>query len=362
MLGSFNQMPYLLETKTRAINAENPTGEKGKGCLAVEGTGARAARRLGKGWKVSPSRIVKAGETFVMADVEAEGVIQSMWIGGDITRNFILRMYWDGDPVPAVECPLPDFFGNGWLNNLKSPFKGPFQPLNSLPVCINPNNSLNCYWPMPFRKSFKITLENRAERDLCTFYQINFAEEKVDPKAGYFHTQFRRTNPVPFKQNFIVLDKVEGEGKYMGTALSVGLNGGGNWWGEGEIKFYMDGDTDAPTLCSTGTEDYFGGSYDWEVDGKYVTYSTPFSGMYYFKDSNGLYDHQQRFAMYRWHIPDPIKFEQEIRIELQDLGWYELGQYYMPRQDDFSATSYFYLNKTSTALPELLDDEFLDIV
>lgn len=362
MWNYLGQLPYLTETKSRAINAENPTGEKGTACQATEGTGAHCARKLGKGWKISPSKIVKAGETLVLADVKAEGVIQSMWFGGDITRKFILRIYWDGDDIPAVECPLPDFFGNGWMNNLKSPFAGPFHPLNSLPVCINPNNSLNCYWQMPFKKSFKITLENRAERDMCTFYQINFAEQKVDSKAGWFHAQFRRTNPVPFKENHIILDGIEGEGNYVGTALCVGLNGNGNWWGEGELKFYIDGDTDIPTLCTTGTEDYFGGSFDWEVDGKYVTYSTPFSGMFYLKNSDGLYSHQQRFAMYRWHIMDTIKFDQDIRIEIQDLGWYETGKLYMPRQDDFASTAYFYLDRTSTKLPKLPEPEFLDVV
>ena len=353
---------YPHHVHSRSINAENKTGAKGGACRATEGTGARAARDLGVGFKVSPSMVIKTRTTAVLADVACEGSIQSMWFGGDITRDFILRIYWDGCEIPAVECPLPDFFGNGWLNNLGSPFKGPFFNLNSIPVCINPNNALLCFWHMPFRSSFKITMENRAERDLCSFYQINFCERKIANDFYYFHAQFRRTNPVPYKKPHLILDGISGSGTYVGTSLSVGLNGGGNWWGEGEVKFYIDGDEDYPSLCSTGTEDYFGGSFDWEVDGHYVTYSTPFCGMHYFRDSDGLYNPQQRFAMYRWHLLDPICFAKDIKIEIQDLGWYHLGDKYLPRQDDFASVAYFYLDHKSTKLPPLGERDFLQTI
>ncbi len=344
---------------SKTITAENPTGEKGNACKATLGTGASASRDLGIGYKVSPSMIIKANSTFVIADIKGEGIINSCWFGGDITRDFILRIYWDDSNYPAVECPLPDFFGNGWINNLKSPFLGPFFNLNSMPICINPNNSLMCFWQMPFKKSCKITLENRTDCNLCSFYQINYSEEKIDEDLLYFHAQFHRTNPIPFKNNHIILNNVQGQGNYVGTSLSVGLNSGGNWWGEGEVKFYIDGDKEFPSIASTGTEDYFGGSFDWEVDGKYTLYSTPFCGMHYFCDSDGLYNHQQRFAMYRWHLLDPIHFHSDLHIEIQDLGWYVLGDKYKPRQDDFSSVAFFYLNQPQTNLPFFPDRDFL---
>lgn len=350
---------YQNNSVTHTITAENKTGEKGGACRAVNGTGAHAARDLGKGYKISPSIIVNGNTTAVIADIATEGSIQSIWFGGDVTRDFIIRFYWDGDSTPAVECPLPDFFGNGWLNNLSSPFKGPFFNLNSIPVCINPNNALLCFWHMPFRKGFKITIENRSDKNLCTFYQINYCEKSIPDDFLYFHAQFRRTNPIPFKENHIILDEVKAKGNYVGTSLCVGLNSGGNWWGEGEVKFYIDGDKEYPSLCTTGTEDYFGGSFDWEVDGKYTTYSTPFCGMHYFRDSDGLYNPQQRFAMYRWHLVDPICFRTDIRIEIQDLGWYKLGDKYMPRQDDFASVAFFYIDKSSATLPILPDRNFL---
>jgi hypothetical protein len=347
MWNDLSQLSLLKKGKSRCINPENPTGSKGNACRAIKGTGAQCAIDLGMGWKISPSLRIQPKATLILADIHAQGIIQSIWFGGDVSRDLILRFYWDDCDKPAVECPLPDFFGNGWMNNLNSPFKGPFYPLVSLPICINPNHSLNCYWPMPFRKGFRITLENRSERMFTTYYQINFSEEEVNDLAGYFYAHFRRTNPVPYKDTHIILDGVTGKGSYVGTALYIGLNGLGNWWGEGEVRFYIDGDNKYPTLCSTGTEDYVNGSYDWEVDGKYITYFTPYSGMIMAATGNGLYQPQERFAMYRWHLMDAIQFDQDIKVDIQDLGWLITGEKYMPRQDDIASVAYFYLDKPS---------------
>lgn len=350
----------LNDMVTRMITAENPNGEKGGACRAETGATAYFSRNLGKGWKMSPCIDIEPGATAVLMDVRCEGVIQSMWMGGTLSRELILRVYWEDEEVPAVACPLPDFFGNGFLNNFDRPFKAPFYPLNSLMVCVNPNNALNCYWEMPFRKAAKITLENIGERKVNFFYQINFCEKKVHENAGYFFARFRRTNPVPFKENFVVLPRTEGNGQYVGTALSVGLNGSGGWWGEGEMKFFLDGDAEYPSLCTTGTEDYFCGGYDWDVGGKYTPYSTPYAGMFYLNAPDGLYNSQQRFAMYRWHVVDPIRFRKDVRVELQDLGWYPNAEY-KPRRDDFSAVAYFYLDRPSCPLDPLPDRAGLEI-
>ncbi|HOV69504.1 MAG TPA: DUF2961 domain-containing protein, partial [Clostridia bacterium] len=269
---NLGNLPRLSNAKTRSITAENPTGGKGMGAMAVEGTGKNCARDLGRGWKVSPSIVMKAGETSVLADIRDSGAIQSMWFAGFTGRDFILRIYWDEQEMPSVEAPLPDFFAFGWNNNINDSAAA-FPVLNSLPVMVAPNRGLNCFWEMPFRKRCRITMENIGPADQVCYYQINYTLTEVDDDAAYFHAQFRRTNPVPYKRCHTILDNVRGKGHYVGTALFVGLNGANRWWGEGEVKFYIDGDTEFPTICGTGTEDYVGGAYDWMVNGKYSTYS-----------------------------------------------------------------------------------------
>jgi hypothetical protein len=359
---NLGNLSLLSKAQSRSISAENFTGEKGKGGMATEGTGAHCARGdLGQGWKVSPSVMIKSGEAFTLADIDGSGAVQSMWFGGMVGRFYIIRIYWDHQEHPSVECPLSDFFAYGWTN-IKEPFKGPFTQLNSLPVAVNPNRGLNCFWEMPFRKHCRITLENRDQQDHVCYYQINYTLTDVPDNAAYFHAQFRRSNPLQYKEDHVILDNVSGQGHYVGTAMVVGINGAGNWWGEGELKFYIDGDTDFPTICNTGTEDYFGGSYDWEVDGKYVTYSTPFMGMYHVVQSDGLYASQQRFAMYRWHIMDPVRFEKDLRITVQDLGWRKTGDRYLARQDDIATVAYWYQILPTVPFPKLPEADDLEII
>ena len=350
-------LPMITNAVTRSISAENFSGEKGKGGMATEGTGARAARDLGKTWKVSPSVVVKAGSTFSLADVEGSGIIQHIWITGDIARKgplaryYILRMYWDDQDQPSVEVPVADFFASGW---------GVFSQINSQPVVVNPNKGYNCFWPMPFRKRARITIENRHEEDITVYYQITYALTDVAESAGMFHAQFRRSNPLEYKTDHTIVEGITGAGQYVGTAIAWGVNNCG-WWGEGEIKFFMDGDKDFPTICGTGTEDYFGGAYDWDVDGKYVTYTTQYMGMNQVIQSDGLYRSQMRFSMYRWHIMDPIRFQQDLRVTIQALGW-RSGRRYLPLQDDISSVAYWYQTLPAAPFPELPDVDFLEII
>ena len=354
-IGSLGSIALTSDAKTRSISPENFSGEKAGGGKAVQGTGAHCARELGKGWKISPSVDVAPGETLCAADIEGPGVIQSMWFGGNIGRSYIIRIYWDHQEQPSVECPLAEFFACGWTSHPRDPFRGPFYPINSIPVAVNPNRGLNCFWPMPFRSHCRITVENRSSHVYTSYYQINYALTDVPENAAYFHAQFRMSCPVEGGVHTVV-DGIKGKGQYVGTALFAGLNGAGNWWGEGEMKFYLDGDTDYPTICGTGTEDYFGGSYDWEVDGKYQTYTTPFMGMYQVQQSDGLYSHQQRFSMYRWHIMDPVRFDADLRITLQDLGWKETGDLYLKRRDDLISVAYWYQTLETQPFPQLPDD------
>ena len=232
----------LSDFKTRSISAENFTGEKGKGAMATEGRGADAARELGIGWKVSPSILIEAGTTFTLADVQGEGMITHIWLTDTckLNRRLVLRMYWDGNEYPSVEVPLHDFFAA--TDYQSTPL------VNSLAVCVNPRKAMNCYWQMPFRKGFKVTLENLHNEDVVVYYQIDYQLGKLPENAAYFHTQFRRSNPLPYKDVHTILDGVEGRGHYVGTYLYWGVNNNG-WWGEGEIKFYMDGDGEFPTIC-----------------------------------------------------------------------------------------------------------------
>ena len=199
-------------------------------------------------------------------------MIRHIWLTptGD-WRSQILRIYWDGSDVPAVECPLGDFIACGW---------GQYAQVSSLAVCVNPGSAFNSYWEMPFRKGARFTLENRSAQRITIYDQITYTVQLVEEGAGYFHAQFRRVNPLPYKQNYTILDGICGRGQYVGTYMAWGVNNTG-WWGEGEIKFYMDGDREYPTICGTGTEDYFCGFYNFEnpQTHQYQTFTTPYSGL-----------------------------------------------------------------------------------
>jgi hypothetical protein len=359
-------LSFLSKAKTRSISAENFTGEKGKGGIALEGTGAHFARDLGKGWKISPSVSINPGDTFVLADIEGPGAIQSMWFAGYVGRDFIIRIYWDDQEYPSVECPLTDFFASGWMKtNDENPLSGPHGQISSLPVAVNPNKGLNCFWVMPFRKRCLITLENlHPTLEKVCYYQINYTLTDVPEHAAYFHAHFRRSNPLLAMEDHVIIDNINGNGHYVGTAMFVGLNGANNWWGEGEIKFFIDGDLQYPTICGTGTEDYFGGAYDWDVDGKYVTYTTPYLGMHHIIQPDGHYVSQQRFSMYRWHIMDPIRFEKDLKVTIQDLGWRggKEDRKYLAREDDISSVAYWYQTLPSTPFAKFPQRDELEVI
>lgn len=345
---------YLLsDAKTRTITPENFTGEVGKSAMAEQGTGAKAARELGKGWKLSPSIMIKPGEVFELAHIVDSGAIVSMWFGGVIDKNYILRIYWDGQETPSVECPISDFFGYGWGETVMDQWtKGPFYPLISEPVVVAPNKGMNCFWNMPFQKSCRMTIENRTQLDYMCYYQINYILTEIPKNAAYFHAQYRQAKPILKGDVYTIVDGIEGEGQYVGTALSVGLNADAKWWGEGEVKFYIDEDEEFPTICTTGTEDYFGGSFNWEVDQQYVTYNSPYMGMYYYKKPDGLYNIQPKFSMYRWHLPDPIRFKKKLKVTIQDLGWIE-KDLYLARRDDFYSVGFWYQTLPIGKMPKL---------
>jgi len=358
--GSFNgigtdlgNLYRMSDAKSYSISPENFTGEKGKAAMAKEGVASSAARELGQGWKMNPYVIVDPGKTFTLGEITGSGAIEHIWMtpAGN-WRHSILRMYWDEETEPSIEVPVGDFFAMGW---------GQYAKVSSLPVVVNPASAFNCYWPMPFRHKAKITMENLDDKPLSVYYQIDFIRTEVPKDAAYFHAQFRRVNPLPYKYVYTLVDNIKGRGQYVGTYMAWGVHNNG-WWGEGEIKFYIDGDKEFPTIAGTGTEDYFNGSYDFEDPEKheYVEFSGPYSGLVQVLKPDGLYKSQERFGLYRWHIADPVRFNDDLRVTIQALGWQSGGRY-LPLQDDISSVVYWYQTEPHGAFPKLPAKDSLDI-
>lgn len=341
----------LSDARSRSVSPENFTGEKGKGGMARpedkdkinQANAFYAARDLGQGWKVNPYIKIKPGETVTLAEINGSGAIQHIWMTPTGIWQFsVIRMYWDDETEPSVECPIGSFFCMGWNE---------YAPLSSLAVCVNPGSAFNCYWTMPFRKKCRITMENVNNTEPMTlYYQIDYTLTEVPSDAAFFHAQYRRSNPDETSV-YTIVDGVKGKGQFVGVYLAWGVNNNG-WWGEGEIKFYLDGDDKFPTICGTGTEDYFCGSYNFDRNGKYTEFCTPYSGLVQVIRPDGAYTSQQRFGLYRWHINDPIRFEKDLRITIQDLGWH-LGGRYLPQQSDISSVCFWYQAHPHAVYPKL---------
>lgn len=337
--GCFNMMglPLLTDAETRSICAENPEGEKGGGATAVN--------HLGEGWKGRPCITLPDDRTTELAAIDGPGIIQHIWFtvtddgprGRTVLRDLVLRFYWDGEDRPSVEVPLGDFFANGHAMRCD---------VNSLPVAVNPNGGMNCYWPMPFEDSARITVTNRHGEEVGGFfYQITYSLTDLPDGAARLHAQWRRENPVTYHEEYTILDSVKGRGHYVGTYLAWAQLSNG-WWGEGEIKFYIDGDSEHPTICGTGTEDYVGGA--WGFGGR--TYSTPFLGYpLHHAEPGRIIKH----GLYRWHVPDPIRFKSDLRVTIQDLGFTPQPTGYEPLTDDISSVAYWYQTEPHARFPDL---------
>lgn len=345
-----NKMLYEIKNlQSRAGTGENQRGEKGRGGMARGGR---------KGCpSISPLR---AGKTYTLLDAEGSGMVRRIWFTFPpndpmAMRCIILRIYWDGQEQPSVEVPMGDFFGlpHGVNRDLQSEY-----------IQVNAGTAYNCWIPMPFRKHARITVENDGEHDIAhLFYEVDYTlGDEIPEDAGYFHAQFRRQNPCPMRSDYTLLETT-GKGVYLGTVLGVRSLYTESWWGEGEMKFYLDGDTDYPTICGTGTEDYFCGSYNFEnpQTHQYQTFMTPYSGLCQVIRPDGVYAPQTRFGLYRWHIADPVYFAEELRITVQALDWRSGGRY-LPLQDDIASVAYFYLDRPACALPPLGSPNELEII
>ena len=348
-----NNLTTRKNIRTFSVSPENMTGRKGMGGMAIEGSASHAARELGQGWKVNPYLVLQPGSTTVLADVKGQGAIKHIWMtDGAVARWLILRIYFDGQNRPAIEAPLSDFFANAEYTE--------YRQLSSIAMCVNPRKGMNCYFEMPYFKSFRVEVENQGDYIVNCFYQIDCEEKQIPKESLYFHAQFRRINPLPYMQPYVILDNIKGNGHYDGTYMHWGVKSN-KWWGEGEIKFYIDGDTEFPSICGTGTEDYFCGAYNFDVDGKYVEYTTPYSGMYKVRHTDETYKSQRYFNMYRWHITDPIYFKENLKVTIQALGWRSEGRY-LPLQDDISSVAYWYSDNLEDEYPPFPSKNDLEII
>lgn len=345
-------MIYELKSlSSRAATAENPRAEVGAGGQA--NNGRKGAPCI---WP-----FVK-GTTHVLLDTEGPGMIRHIWCTippgqADHLRNVILRIYWDDQDHPSVETPLGDFFGIA---------HGRQRPLVTDFVSMQSGKGLNCWIPMPFRKRARITVENDSSSDVgMFFYQIDFTlGDELDDNTGYFHAQFRRSNPCPILKDYVILDGVQGRGVYLGTVLGVRSIFRDGWWGEGEVKFYLDGDSDFPTICGTGTEDYMGDAWGLQE------VVTPYQGAPLVDWNNGLY------SLYRFHAKDPIYFQNDIKVTVQQIGFGseakarahfgedfhrypaaglgpDADQCYFEISEDWSSVAYWYQSLPSVPFPSL---------
>lgn len=334
--------PYytITDTKTFSFSAENKTGTKGGG-----GRGGECS-------KLSPCIKIQPNETVTLVDADGPGIIQHMWFTGYVGHNFILRIYWEGSENPSVEAPLSAFFGCAYDENFKDR-DGRYPVLNSATILVAPGRGYNSYWEMPFKKNCRITIENRGQEPRDLFYLITGCYCSVPENIGYFHASYRQAHPVEKGRTYTVIDGIEGKGQFVGVTLATGMNGNNTCWVEGEARMYID-DDEYPSIHYTGTEDYFGGSYGFGNDiyiKRYQTYSGLYTGMYaILGDNDEFYNGQQRFLLYRLHIADPIHFEKNFRMTIDNMGW--TG----PRYDDYTSVAYWYQDAPGKALKELPQD------
>lgn len=372
-MSSITNLSKLTNGKTHLITGENVYGQKGRGGMAdltatpqpeVErigqqwydrqqpGTPPYAARELGQKWKVRPCIYLPAQSLTTLMEVKGQGAITHIWITTEPKnyRDLILRMYWDGEEAPSVEVPLGDFFGCPFAGRLK---------LLSIPINVNPTGGMNCYLPMPFRRGARITIENRRLEPIPHFfYAISWEEHPVAEEEGYFHAQFRRSNPLSYGEDYVILDGVKGKGHYIGTLLGWQQNSQG-WWGEGEVKMFLDGDKEFPTYVGTGTEDYFGGAWCFGEN-----FSAPFLGYQDMMNLDGSHETNRvgnRHAMYRFHVMDPIRFETDLKVTIQAIGWRGEGRY-LPLQDDICSVAMWYQTLPHAPFPTLGDRDALEVI
>ncbi len=331
---------FITDDHSFAFSAENPTGTRGGGSQGGDCT------------KLSPTVTIKAGETVTLADIKSSGMIQNMWFTGYVGHSFILRIYWEDQEYPSVEAPLSAFFGCAYDENFIDR-DGQYPVLNSAVMLVAPGRGYNSYFEMPFRKACRITMENRGAKDESLYYIITGCYREMPENIAYFHASYRQEHPVQKGRSYTIIDGICGKGQFLGVTLATGMNGNNTCWVEGEARMYID-DDQYPSIHYTGTEDYFTGSYGFGNDiyrKQYQTFSGHYSGLFaILGDNREFYNGQQRFLLYRFHVPDPIHFEESFRMTIDNMGW--TG----PRYDDYTSVAYWYQSLPSAKLKALPED------
>jgi hypothetical protein len=287
---------YRSGEEPRWASPENPDAEKGGG------------GRENKGGKGHPFETIAPGQSLVLADVKGAGVIDRMWItifdrSPAMLRGLRLDIYWDGAKAPAVSAPLGDFFLAG---------AGGLTPLDTAMIASPEGRSFVSYFPMPFRKGARVVVTNETGTvQPLVFWDVDYrALRRAPADALYFHAWWSRDRATRLGEDFRILPRVSGRGRFLGTSVTVFANPayGASWWGEGEAKIYLDGDSANPTLNGTGTEDYVGSGWGQGA------YANRFQGSPTADEVRG------RWSFYRFHIPDPIFFARDISVALQQIG------------------------------------------
>jgi hypothetical protein len=320
--------PYLLDTRleSRSISFENPTGAPGRG--------GKASSNLGPGRKGAPCVEVKPGETVELCDIEGPGTIRHIWITTAreprVQRACVIRGWWEGQEHPSIECPIGDFFGfaHGRITSYQS----------AVHSC-GPTGGRNIWLPMPFSKRARFTFTNEGGKAVWLYYQITYTLKDKHPKdVGRLHVLFRRENPTVEKQDFELLPQRTQKGRFIGSIIGIRNLHPDQWWGEGEIKAYMDGDQEWPTIVGTGSEDYVGLAWGMQ--------HAPF--LY-----NGCSLNESNYvSMYRWHLPDPIAWKKDCRITIQQIAY---KKSLLETSDDWSCATFWYEPVPSAKLPAMPD-------
>jgi len=282
----------------RAITFENPTGARGAG-------GAAHGGRKGR-----PSRMFGPSERLTVADIEGPGTIRHVWLTfppapPEVMRAWHLEVFYDDLDEPSISVPCVDFFG--------VPHGRP-RPMTSALTAIQEGRGFNSFIPMPFDERIRVDLVNGSDRAQPLYFQIDYTLGPDGAGSGRLHATFRRENPTVLKRDFVIEDGLRGPGRFLGAVVGIRTIDGGGWYGEGEVKVYRDGDADLPTICGTGLEDYVGTA--WGMDSHLAHYAgVPLDVR---PEGAGAPDF---VGFYRWHVLDPLMFERELKVTIQQIGY-----------------------------------------
>ncbi|KAI9005162.1 hypothetical protein DFJ74DRAFT_713046 [Hyaloraphidium curvatum] len=304
--------PSSIDTsqEPRAVTFENPTGARGAGGRAAGGR------------KGSPSRVVAAGERVLLADLEGPGTVRHIWLTippapPEVMRAMVLEVAYGGAHFPSVSVPVLDFFGAAC---------GRPTAYSSALTAIQEGRGFNSYVPMPFRDRIRVEFVNGSKAPTTLYYQIDLTLGPVPANAGLLHVSFRRENPTVMRRDFVIADGFRGPGRFLGTVVSIRPITGGRWYGEGEVKMYLDGDAELPTICGTGLEDYVGSA--WGLGAHHAPYTGAPLDVRPPGRAAGMTGMPAYVGFYRWHVPDPVVFKSSLKVTLQQIGMnvWRLGQ------------------------------------